>query len=545
MKVLFSALLFLSFAASAVTELDGRSLTPEAIARVADGGQVSISPQTKAVVHQSYITLMASVAAGQPVYGMTHGVGLNKDKKAAEDAAQFNRDLLRAHAAGTGKPLSIRAARAVMVTRLNMLLTGGSGAHPDVIETYIRFLNQQVTPLIPSSGSIGEADITLLSHIGLAMIGEGDVYYQGKQMPALIALKKSTIPPLQPVAKDALAIISSNAFSAALAALVLHDISRLINLNFLSYALSLEALNGHISPFRSETLQQRPYPEVIQSGTILRSLLNGSSLTEPDTSRPLQDPLSFRSGVYLLADLLDSYRRAYRQLFIQLNSADDNPVVILPDAATPAGAVRPSANFESLPVVTAFEQLNMSMARYSLAEAQQLVVLNTPAFTGLTRFLGTENTTHAFGGVEKTMMSAAIRNKSLALPVSLDYLPVAGGLEDIATNAPLVIDRLQQQVDNSYELLSILLIHSAQAIDLRRQKNPHFRLAPDTASLYDVVRASVSFMDNDKSLQTDIQTIANILRDNNSHTIIRSHYAICTHPHHQRGCDRRTKTETD
>ncbi len=544
MKVLFSALLLLSFAASAVTELDGRSLTPEAIVRVADGRQVRISPQTKAVVHQSYITLMASVAAGQPVYGMTHGVGLNKDKKAAEDAIQFNRDLLRAHAAGTGKPLSIRAARAVMVTRLNMLLTGGSGAHPDVTETYIRFLNQQITPLIPSSGSTGEADITLLSHIGLAMIGEGDVYYQGKQMPAGIALEKSAIPALKPVAKDALAIISSNAFSAALAALALYDISRLINLNFLSYALSLEALNGHISPFLAETLQQRPYPEVIQSAAILRSLLDGSSLNEPDASRPLQDPLSFRSGVYLLADLRGSYQRAYRQLFIQLNSADDNPVVILPDTTTPSGVVRPSANFESLPVVAAFEQLSMSMARYSLAKAQQLIVLNTPVFTGLSRFLGTENTTHAFGAVEKSMMAAAMRNKSLALPVSLDYLPVAGGLEDVATNAPLVIDHLQQQIDNSYELLSILLIHSAQAIDFRRQKNPHFRLAPDTASLYDVVRTSVLFIDRDKSLQADIQTLANILRNNN-HKIIRSHYAVCTHPHHQRGCDRRTKAETD
>jgi histidine ammonia-lyase len=42
-----------------------------------------------------------------------------------------------------------------------------------------------------------------------------------------------------------------------------------------------------------------------------------------------------------------------------------------------------------------------------------------------------------------------MENKELAMPVSMDYLPVAGDIEDIATNAPRVVERMQQQIDNS------------------------------------------------------------------------------------------------
>lgn len=69
--------------------------------------------------------------------------------------------------------------------------------------------------------------------------------------------------------------------------------------------------------------------------------------------------------------------------------------------------------------------------------------------TGLTRFLGTDQTVHAFGAMEKPPVAPAMENKELAMPVSMDYLPVAGDIEDIATNAPRVVERMQQQIDNS------------------------------------------------------------------------------------------------
>lgn len=540
LSLLMIALLTLSYSKvglSAVT-LDGHSITPAIIASVADGEAVAISPAATVRVEKAHQVLIEAAQNGQKIYGLTVGVGLNKDRPMVDvhgkltdeviaASKKFNVGLLHAHSGAIGEPMSQRIARATMVTRLNTLLTGGGGVQPEVIDAYVDFLNKGITPVIPSEGSIGEGDITIISHIGLAMIGEGDVYYQGKKVPAKVALERSKTSAVVPYAKDALSILSSNAYSASSAALALNALAHLLPLNSLIYATSLEALNGNVSPFLENTLALRPYPEVVAMGSHLRTLLAGSSLWEHDDSRPLQDPLSFRSGVYLLAELQRSYQQAWDQLLVQLNSSDDNPGVAIGVSAPSdrpqdrlgyvdqngvKGAVLPTANFEPLPWVISFEQLSLALAHSALANAQQVVKLNNPSFTGLTRFLGTDNTVHAFGAMEKPVMSLAMRNKELAMPVSMDFMPVAGDIEDIATNAPEVAQRLQQQIDNSYQLLGILLVHDAQAIDLRKQKNNGFRMSPPTGALYDALRRQVKFMDSDRPLSPDFAAAAQVLK---------------------------------
>ncbi|WP_426509064.1 HAL/PAL/TAL family ammonia-lyase [Serratia proteamaculans] len=522
----------------ATVTLDGHSITPQMIANVADGEAVAVAPAAINRVTLSHKVLIEAAQNGLKIYGLTVGVGLNKDRPMVDvhgkltqeviDASKkFNVGLLHAHSGGIGEPMSIRVARATLVTRLNGLLSGGGGVQPAIVDAYVAFLNKGITPVIPAGGSVGEGDITVISHIGLAMLGEGEVYYQGNKMAAMAALQSSQTAAITPYAKDALAILSSNAYSAASGALVLDSLAHLMQVNTLTYALSLQALNGNVSPFLANTLALRPYPEVAAMGKNLRELLVGSSLWQHDDSRPLQDPLSFRSGVYLLAELQRSYQSAYDQLLVQLNSSDDNPGVAL--GATPPsqrpqeavgyvnegklqGAVLPSANFEPLPWVLAFEQLGLALAHNSLASAQQVVKLNNPAFTGLTRFLGTDHTVHAFGAMEKPVMMLAMRNKELAMPVSLDYFPVAGDIEDIATNAPSVVERVQQQVDNAYQLLGILLVHDAQAVSLRQQRHNGFTLSAPTAALYTAVRQRVPFIETDRPLAPDFAAAEQVLR---------------------------------
>ncbi|MGO2438316.1 MAG: HAL/PAL/TAL family ammonia-lyase [Serratia proteamaculans] len=522
----------------AIVTLDGHSITPQMIANVADGEAVAVAPAAIKRVTMSHKVLIEAAQNGLKIYGLTVGVGLNKDgpmvdvhgkltQEVVDASKKFNVGLLHAHSGGIGEPMSIRVARATLVTRLNALLNGGGGVQPAIVDAYVAFLNKGITPVIPADGSVGEGDITVISHIGLAMLGEGEVYYQGNKVAASAALQSSQTLAITPYAKDALAILSSNAYSAASGALALDSLAHLMQVNTLTYALSLQALNGNVSPFLANTLALRPYPEVAAMGKNLRELLAGSSLWQHDDSRPLQDPLSFRSGVYLLAELQRSYRQAYDQLLVQLNSSDDNPGVAL-NVTAPSqrpqeavgyvsegnlqGAVLPSANFEPLPWVLAFEQLGLALAHNSLANAQQVVKLNNPAFTGLSRFLGTEHTVHAFGAMEKPVMMLAMRNKELAMPVSLDYFPVAGDIEDIATNAPAVVERVQQQVDNAYQLLGILLVHDAQAVSLRQQRHNGFTLSAPTAKLYAAIRQQVPFIEIDRPLAPDFAAAEQVLR---------------------------------
>lgn len=525
----------LSLHAHATVELDGRNATPDAITRITLGEPVQVAPAAMERVKKAHEVLMAAAAAGQKIYGLTVGVGQNKDRDMVDAhgklsreviraSQEFNIGLLHAHAGGVGPDAPVQDVRAAMAARLNALLDGGAGVQASIVEAYVQFLNHGITPAMPALGSIGEADITLLSHVGTAMMGEGDVYYQGRRQPAAEVLRQLNIRPIEPVGKDALSILSSNAYASGMAALALQDMAHFNRVSQLVYALSLQALNGNVSPFLKDSLALRPFPQTQKAGEELRQLLDGSSLWNADDKRALQDPLSFRTGVYLLGEQALALEQANAQLVVQLNSSDDNPGVAV--EAKPAsdrvqekrayvdglGAVLPDANFEPLPWVLAMEKSGLSLAHSALASAQRVVKLNDPAFTALSRFLGTEHSVHAFGAMEKPAMALAMQSLRLAQPASMNYLPVAGNIEDVATNAPIVAQNLRQQIQTGYQLLGVELVHAAQAIDLRRARDPNFRLSPATAALFDALRKQVAFLDKDRSLTPDFRAAAELLR---------------------------------
>lgn len=188
MKKTLLALLIASSAHAAPVTLDGEHTTAADIAAIAHGETVAIADSAQARVEKSFAVLLATAKTGQPIYGFTVGVGWNKDRtfinaqgeldQALIKASQnFNRGLIRAHVGAVGDILPAEEVRAVLATRLNMVLTGSPGLQPAYVQTYVDMLNKNVLPVVPSKGSIGQADITILGHTALAMIGEGDVTY--------------------------------------------------------------------------------------------------------------------------------------------------------------------------------------------------------------------------------------------------------------------------------------------------------------------------------------------------------------------------------
>jgi len=105
-----------------------------------------------------------------------------------------------------------------------------------------------------------------------------------------------------------------------------------------------------------------------------------------------------------------------------------------------------------------------------------------------------------------------MENKVLGTPVSTEFLPVAGQVEDVATNAPYVVQRLQKQIDNSFSLLGIEVIHAAQAVDLRHVKTPGYKLSPVAQKLYKGLRANVPMLDFDRALTGDFRNAEILLR---------------------------------
>ena len=524
--------------ANAEVTLDGHSATPESIAAIAGGEAVKVAPAAMKQAEDAFRVLCKAAGDGQMIYGLTVGVGLNKDRKfvdakgeltqeVIDASSKFQTGLIRAHSGSVGPDQDLRTARATMAARLNMMLVGGAAVQIPVIQAYVDFLNKGVTPCMPNDGSMGEADITICSHIGQAMIGEGEVYYKGKKIPAADALKAIGMKPVKLFGKDALAILSSNAYSVGMGALALNDMAQLQKVNTLTYAFSLQGLNGNVSPFLEDTLALHPFPDAVKAGAQIRTLLDGSSIWNDDATRRLQDPLSFRDAVFTISEVNRAYEAARFLFTIHLNSSDDNPGVAVGVTAKGDrwqekkayvsvdgvnGAVLPSANFEPLPWVIAFEQLGIALAHNSISSALRITKLGTPDFTGgLERYLGTANSYHAFGAMEKPPVTLAMENKVLATPVSTEFLPVAGQVEDVGTNAPMVVERLQKQIDNSFILLGMENIMAAQAVDLRHVKTPDYKLSPVTEKLYKAIRAKIQMLDFDRSMTPDFRNAAEIM----------------------------------
>lgn len=536
-----TSLLLLSGAANATVTLTGADLTQDQAWRIAQGEEVAISKKAMKQVTDSNRLVMAAARAGVEIYGLTVGVGLNKDHhlfdakgdltpEVRKASIEFNRNILRSHSVGYGPALSKEVTRLAMVVRLNTMLTGRSGAQPRVVELYRDFLNKGVTPVVPTRGSIGDADITLASHIGSVMMGEWRAEVDGKVVSGAEALKMKGITPLVPEGKDGLGILSSNCVGVAMTMDAMRTMRQALKVSPVVYGLTLEGMNGNVAPFLTQTVNNHPLTGLKEAAAEMRATLKGSYLWNFDKTRALQDPLSFRTTVYTISEAKRALKELDELVNIQINSSDDNPGVILNaskedfdktqvkqyfvDKDGVKGAIIPSANFEPLPIAIAAQRATIALSHVSHNALHRTMRLDEDRFSGLARYLAGPNNPngHAFGATEDSMVSIYAENIELANPISMHGTPVEGNIEDSASNLPRVAERLKRASNNMFDLYSMELLHNTQAIDLRKMKQDNVKLSDKTGALYNAYRKVVPFVDKDRIFSGDLENGIKILK---------------------------------
>ena len=537
-----TSLLLLSGAANATVTLTGADLTQDQAWRIAQGEEVAISKKAMKQVTDSNRLVMAAARAGVEIYGLTVGVGINKDHhlfdakgdltpEVRKASIEFNRNILRSHSVGYGPALSKEVTRLAMVVRLNTMLTGRSGAQPRVVELYRDFLNKGVTPVVPTRGSIGDADITLASHIGSVMMGEWRAEVDGKVVSGAEALKMKGITPLVPEGKDGLGILSSNCVGVAMTMDAMRTMRQALKVSPVVYGLTLEGMNGNVAPFLAQTVNNHPLTGLKEAAAEMRATLKGSYLWNFDKTRALQDPLSFRTTVYTISEAKRALKELDELVNIQINSSDDNPGVILNaskedfdktqvkqyfvDKDGVKGAIIPSANFEPLPIAIAAQRATIALSHVSHNALHRTMRLDEDRFSGLARYLAGPNNPngHAFGATEDSMVSIYAENIELANPISMHGTPVEGNIEDSASNLPRVAERLKRASNNMFDLYSMELLHNTQAIDLRKMKQDNVKLSDKTGALYKAYRKVVPFVEKDRIFSGDLENGIKILKN--------------------------------
>lgn len=482
--------------------LTGADLTPADVAAVArDDREIAIGVDAAARLVASRAVVERHLAQGRPVYGLTTGLGSRAGERVSDEAlAELSKITVLGRGNAVGPRLPADAVRAVMVVRLNGLLVGGAGASPALAEMLAALLNGGLHPVVPAIGSIGAADLCVLAHLGLAMIGDGEIVLANETLPAAIALDRAGLAPLVLAPKDGIAICSAAAYSVGLACLMLVDADALRRTAQVAAALTMEGFRANLSPLDPRAAAARPAPGQVAAAAELRALLVGGALNEPGAARRLQDPISLRAVAPVhgaAAAAADFLRPA---LAAELNGAGDNPLV-LPDD----GEILSTGNFHTPALTLALETLGQAMAHVAALSVSRVGRLLEARLSGLPRNLSRRGPSRSgFAPLTKTAEALLQEIRHAALPAPMELRFAAEGVEDDLTNAPFVARKAGEILWRLRLVLAIELIVAAQAIDLAGVD----RLGHGTAAAHKLVRDLVAPLDDDRPSGPDVERLA-------------------------------------
>ncbi len=490
--------------------LDGQSLTIQQIAAVAARReQVALAPKARERVERSRAVVEQIVAQGHTVYGVNTGFGKLSDVSIDQsDLRQLQLNLVRSHSCGLGEPLSEEEARAMLLLRANVLATGFSGARPLVIETLIAMLEKGVTPVIPEKGSVGASgDLAPLAHLALAVIGEGEAFYEGDRLPSAAAMERAGIAPLQLEVKEGLALLNGTQAMGAVGGLALNRAEQLVRLADVAGAMTLEALRGTPVAFDERIHTARPHPGQTAVAAHLRELLRDSEIREShvDNDPRVQDAYSLRCMPQVHGAVRMALGHAREVVEIESGSATDNPLVF-----AETGEVLSGGNFHGAPLALVFDYAAIALTDLiSITERRIDRLVNPDSNEGLPPFLTAQpGISSGFMMLQVTAVALLNEARVLAHPASIDNVPTDGGKEDHVSMGMTSATKLRSVVKIAEMATAIELMTAAQALDYRAP------LAPGRGAkqAYDIVRKLVAPLTVDRAMSKDIEEITNAIR---------------------------------
>lgn len=491
--------------AGAVITLDGRSLTPAAVVRIARGRAearvADVARERNAAAERLVRDLLDR---GELMYGVTTGVGVLRSAPSAfEDPGDFQWRLLRSHAGGGGAPLSVEVVRAAMAVRANQLGAGGAGVGEALLDALVGALRAGVTPFARELGSLGTGDLTVLAEIGLALGGEGECWVADEVMPAAEALGANGLAPVRYGPRDGVGFMSSNAVSIGQAALVHHDASRLLESGLGVAALSFEAASADLAVLDPRVHAARPHRGQVEVARRLRALLadHGRRLE----SRAVHDAFVFRCVPQVEGTLLDALDHLAGVLEVELNVAGENALMLPRD-----GVALPNGNFHAGVLTLALDALRGAMAQSASLVAARVSALLDPAVTGLTPQLAQSPGPDSGAMIlEYTAHAGAAEVRSLAATAASQTTSVQSGIESHANFAGHSSRRTSDALARMAVAVSAELVLAVRAIR-QRGRPPAGRAL---RRLYEAAAESLSSDMDDRPLSSDLEGARQLLFD--------------------------------
>lgn len=445
----------------------------------------------------------------ETVYGITTGFGLFSDVRIDEDKYnELQVNLIRSHACGVGQPFAQNVSLVMMILRLNTLLKGHSGATVALVEQLTYFINQRIIPIIPQQGSLGASgDLAPLSHLALALIGEGEVVYQGETLDSREVLNQLDRAPLQLQAKEGLALINGTQ------AMTAQGVITYIETESIAYAaewiasLTHQALNGITDAYHEAVHRVRNNPEQVDVAARMRDWLEGSQLTTRQGDLRVQDAYTLRCIPQIHGASFQVFKYVKEKLEAEMNAANDNPLIFDEGEET---FVISGGNFHGQPVAFALDFIKLGISELANVSERRLERLVNPQLNGgLPAFLSPEPGLQSGAMIMQYAAASLVsENKTLAHPASVDSIPSSANQEDHVSMGTIAGRHAYQILENTRRTLAIECIIALQAVELKGVEH----LSPKTKAKYDALREVVPSITQDRPFHKDIARVATYLK---------------------------------
>ncbi len=450
--------------------------------------------------------------AGHPIYGVSTGVGAsvrNEIPTAYQNELPHN--LLRFHGCGTGRLLTEEAAAAVVAVRLISLARGYSGVRSALLERLCDFLNCRLLPRIPEEGSVGASgDLTPLSYLAAALIGEREVTLGGRVCAAADALREVGLAPLQLEPKESLALMNGTSVMTALGCLALTRAEQLARLACALTAVAVDVTDGNPGHFDARISEWKPHPGQRRAADWIRADLEYTPNAPVWKPARLQDRYSLRCAPHVIGVLLDACSFSRNVLEIELNGVDDNPLV-----DPERGEILHGGNFYGGHVAFVMDGLKLAVASVADLLDRQLCLLCSPETSaGLSANLVAQNgdsgvAHHGFKAMQISASALTAEALKLSMPASAFSRSTESHNQDKVSMGTIAARDALRALELSETVAAIHLLAVCQAVDLRGGAHGLAR----SLFLRDAVRKSIPMLREDRRQDLDIQRVLELYRE--------------------------------
>ena len=494
--------------------LDGASLTPEDVARVArDDARVTIAESAREAVRESRERVEEVIESGEAVYGLNTGFGqLVTERIPESERERLQTNLVRSHASGVGRELDRKEVRAMILTRVNALMKGYSGIREVVVDHLVTMLNEGIHPVVRSRGSLGASgDLAPLAHLALVLLGEGSADVGGERLDGREALERAGLEPLSLAAKEGLALINGTQLTVGLAALCVIDAERAVRGADIAGALTTEVSMGTTAACDPVIQGVRPHDGQATSARNIRNLTADSGIVESHRNCDrVQDAYSLRCLPQVHGAVRDAIAHLRGTVETELNSATDNPLVFpggaVDDRAsgTDGVGVLSGGNFHAEVLALQLDYVTNALTELAVIAERRIDRLLNPNHQAdhLPPFLTPESGVRS-GCMIAQYSAAALVNESRSLGApSIDNTPVSGGQEDHVSMSAESAFHARTAVENALTAVGIELLCGAQAMEF---VDDDLDPGTGTGAAYDAIREHVPPLDADRPLHGEIE----------------------------------------